>query len=680
MYDADGEVTATIDPLGKTTTTLYDADGEVTATIDPRGYTTTTLYDADGEVTAIIDPDGNLTTRLYDADGEVTATIDPLGHRSTTMYDADGEVIETIDPLGRITTSVYDAEGRLVGQTWYDSHHNRVNTESFTYDAVGNLLTAQDVNGTYTMTYDALNRLVTTQDPYGLTLTYTYDANNNRTQVQDSLGGVTTYGYDADNELASERFGGTGQTPLRVDLTHDADGEVLTETRFSDLAGTQVVVESFYTYDSDGEITSLVDQDGRGHTVANFTDSYDNAGRVTSEINLGMTTTYAYDGDSQLIGEVSPLATINYSYDAAGPRTGGNNVVGPDNRLRSDGTWNYTYDAAGNLIQKVGIASGPDHGLTWTYAYNNRNQMTSAVETQGSTTLESVTFKYDVFGNRLEEDLTSGGTTQVTRFAYDGQNVWADLDGSNKLVMRRLFLTTVDSVTARITASGTVAWYLTDRLGSVRVLTDATGAGIDIINHDGFGDVISESSAASSDRYLFTGREFDRVTGLQYNRARYYDPTTGRWTTEDSAGFGPGMRTCTGMPATIPRTRPIPTDSLPGCGPPRRSDPPPATSAASRGASIGRCTRVPSTAVSSFSISMTPSNSRGAGRIRPTMGTGTTSRPGRSGRGAARRRSLVTGPTTSSPFPRTRAHGGRRGRFSSRAGRSSPRGSTRGLS
>jgi RHS repeat-associated protein len=95
-------------------------------------------------------------------------------------------------------------------------------------------------------------------------------------------------------------------------------------------------------------------------------------------------------------------------------------------------------------------------------------------------------------------------------------------------------------VAARITASGTVAWYLTDRLGSVRVLTDSTGAVIDLINYDGFGNIISESNAANSDRYLFTGREFDRVTGLQYNRARYYDPTTGRWTTEDPTGFAGG--------------------------------------------------------------------------------------------------------------------------------------------
>jgi len=540
LYDADGEVIETIDPLGHATTTMYDADGEVTEVIDALGYATTTMYDADGEVTEVIDPLGNVTTTIYDADGEVTETIDPLGHMTTTLYDADGEVTETIDPLGRMTTSLYDGDGRLVSQTWYNAQGVVVNTESFTYDADGNMLTAQNDSGTYTMTYDALNRLITTQDPFGLTLTYTYDADGNRTQVQDSLGGVTNYIYDADNELTSEQFGGTGQTPLRIDLTYDADGEILTETRYSNLAGTQVVVVSSYTYNNDGQITSLVDVNGSGNTVADFTYTYDQAGRLTSDDSLGVTTTYTYDADNELLSESSSLATIDYSYDANGNRTGGGNVVGPDNQLLSDGTWNYTYDADGNLVQEVGIATGPDAGLTWTYTYNNRNQMTSAVETQGSTTLETVTYTYDVFGNRIEEDTTSGSSTQVTRFAYDGQNIWADLDGNNNLVTRRLFLNTVNSVTARITASGTVAWYLTDRLGSVRVLTDNTGSVIDEINYDAYGNILTQTNPAASDRYLWTGEQFDAVTGLQYNRARYYDPTTGRWTTEDPLGFAAG--------------------------------------------------------------------------------------------------------------------------------------------
>ena len=36
------------------------------------------------------------------------------------------------------------------------------------------------------------------------------------------------------------------------------------------------------------------------------------------------------------------------------------------------------------------------------------------------------------------------------------------------------------------------------------------------------------------------GREADSETGLQYNRARYYDPKVGRWLSQDPLGFAAG--------------------------------------------------------------------------------------------------------------------------------------------
>ena len=43
-----------------------------------------------------------------------------------------------------------------------------------------------------------------------------------------------------------------------------------------------------------------------------------------------------------------------------------------------------------------------------------------------------------------------------------------------------------------------------------------------------------------STRYLWTGREFEILTGLQYNRNRWYDPALGRWMSEDPIGFAGG--------------------------------------------------------------------------------------------------------------------------------------------
>ena len=223
------------------------------------------------------------------------------------------------------------------------------------------------------MTYDALDRVITTEDPFGLTLTYTYDADGNRIEVQDSLGGVTTYIYDADNELISEQFGGAGQTPLRIDMTYDGRRRARRpRPATATWPGPRWWSSRPTPTTPTARSPTCWTANGVGNTVANFTYTYDIADRVLTEDNSRrMTTTYTYDADNQLTSEVSPLATINYTYDANGNRTGGNNVIGPNNQLLSDGTWNYTYDADGNLIQKVGVASGPDHGITWTYTYDN---------------------------------------------------------------------------------------------------------------------------------------------------------------------------------------------------------------------------------------------------------------------------------------------------------------------
>jgi RHS repeat-associated protein len=81
---------------------------------------------------------------------------------------------------------------------------------------------------------------------------------------------------------------------------------------------------------------------------------------------------------------------------------------------------------------------------------------------------------------------------------------------------------------------------LPDRLGSIRNITDANGNPVDTITYDGFGNVTNETSIANGDRWKFTGREFDSETGLQFNRARYYDGTDGRWVNQDSLGFWAG--------------------------------------------------------------------------------------------------------------------------------------------
>jgi RHS repeat-associated protein len=213
--------------------------------------------------------------------------------------------------------------------------------------------------------------------------------------------------------------------------------------------------------------------------------------------------------------------------------------TGSANELTNDGTWTYTYDNEGNLTKKSKGSSAE----TWTYSFDNVNHLTGIQQrsTDGGTLLMQGTYTYDPMGNRLEKDVysQSSGTTTVTRFAYLDQNSFADLNSSNQVQTRRLYFDGVDQLFARINSSGTAAWYLTDRLGSVRDLTDNTGAVQDQITYDGFGNA-TETNSSFGDRYKFTGRETDSESGLQYNRDRFYDPKVGRWLSRDQLGFGAG--------------------------------------------------------------------------------------------------------------------------------------------
>lgn len=85
-----------------------------------------------------------------------------------------------------------------------------------------------------------------------------------------------------------------------------------------------------------------------------------------------------------------------------------------------------------------------------------------------------------------------------------------------------------------------MAWYLTDNLGSVRDITNSSGSIIDHRDYDAWGNMTYESDPTYGDRYGWTGREFDTETGLQYNRSRWYDLSTGRLISQDPLGFDAG--------------------------------------------------------------------------------------------------------------------------------------------
>jgi RHS repeat-associated protein len=535
-YDQAGNVTALTDPLNHTTTYAFDALNRQTTTTDALNNVTTLLYDAASNNTGVIDPVGNRTTFVYDALNRVTQQTDPFNHSSTMAYDAAGRMTSTTDRLGRVNNYSFDNADRLTGVTWLVSG-STTNTFTYTYDANSNMLTAVNNAGADTMAYDAIDRVTAVKEPFGLSLTYAYDAVSNRTLTQDSQGGTLTSVYDAANRLTSQQFGGSGQTPTRIDEAYSARNQVTTITRYSDLAGSHKVGETDYSYDPAMRVTHIVDKNGTGGILANYTYTYDLASRLTAETDNGTTTSYVYDNINQL----TSAGSTNYGYDANGNRNTNGYTVGTNNQMTNDGVWTYTYDAEGNLTQKSKGANAE----TVTYTYDSNNQMIGMTDRSssggGGTLLAQGTYLYDALQNRIEKDVytQTSGTMTASRFGYDGANIWADLNGSNQLQSRRVFLDGVNEPAARI-ANGTVTYYLADREGSIRNLTDANGHLTDTITYDAYGKVTNETNTTNGDDYKYTGSRRDGETGLQKDGLRYYNTATGTWTTQDSIGFDSG--------------------------------------------------------------------------------------------------------------------------------------------
>ena len=136
---------------------------------------------------------------------------------------------------------------------------------------------------------------------------------------------------------------------------------------------------------------------------------------------------------------------------------------------------------------------------------------------------------------------------------YDGSDPVMDFNSSGSLEMRYLNGPTddlVDTVIARESPGGTIAWYLPDRLGTIRDLINNSGGIIDHVDYSAFGTQLDESSPSNGDRMMgFAGMERDTVTGLNLAVMRVQNPGTGRWDSEPDpiATSSPVTQICTDM-------------------------------------------------------------------------------------------------------------------------------------
>ena len=150
-------------------------------------------------------------------------------------------------------------------------------------------------------------------------------------------------------------------------------------------------------------------------------------------------------------------------------------------------------------------------------------------------------YRYDAFGRRTATVNAEG----TERHVWDGDHCLADVDEEGNVLRAYLWGPGVDNLLA-VRVGGRNYAALTDIQGTVWGYADERGEIAARWTYDAWGNVLTEEIAESAEalrsvRYRFQGREFSRATGLTNFRARWYDPTTGRWLSKDPIGLSGGL-------------------------------------------------------------------------------------------------------------------------------------------
>ncbi len=578
-FDAVGRLVSVTDPLMHTSTSAYDPAGQLISSTDANLHTTQYAYDALGRRTQVTYADGSSARLSYNTLGQVVTSTDQ-NHKDTTFaYDALGRLLSVTDPMQHSTAYSYDAAGNL--RTITDANHHQTSFaydalnrqtqktrpdgsyEAYTYDFVGNRLSQRLADGNINnFVYDEMNHLTSASYFDGQAISFGYTPDGLRDSISDGRG-LTRYTYDNQSRL-TRAVQPNGQA---VVYSYDANGNRLT---FSTPAGV-----TGYSYDDAGRLIGVTDPQSGLTTYA-----YDDAGLHTRKtLPNGVVTDYGYDDLNRLTDILqtkngTTLASYAYTLDAVGNRVG---LVAADG---SSAQWSYddayrlsgetlrngsnvviyqagfSYDPAGNRLSQT------VNGATTSFSYNSLDQLltagTAQYEYDGRGNLVSLTngtnvtqYDYDAM-DRLSAATLPGGATITNSYDADGRRVqqtigtqvtnylWDQLSPYGDVVLE------TDAAGATLasyslgagellsqTRASTTSYYLHDGQGSVRQLANAAGSVTDSYTYSAFGQTLSHTGS-SINPYQYTGQQFDSSTGLYDLRARYYDPSVGRFLSQDT--------------------------------------------------------------------------------------------------------------------------------------------------
>ena len=266
--------------------------------------------------------------------------------------------------------------------------------------------------------------------------------------------------------------------------------------------GDQSTILARYGYDALNRLSDVMDGP-TGTVIEHY--AYDATGNRKSVTNAGVTTAYTYPSTSHRLTKVG---SITRSYDAAGNTT----AIGGTARQ-------FVYDGSGRL------SSAKRNGaVVMNYVYNGRGEQVRKY--LGTTSIYTV---YDEAGHWLGDYDNTGAAIQ--------QAIWMDDLPVGLLV--------------GATSSQTLAYLEPDALGTPRVVIDpkrdvsvwewsitgeAFSATLPNEDPDGDGNLFGFGMR-------FPGQRYNWETGWNYNYARDYDSSVGRYTKSDPVGLRAGPNT-----------------------------------------------------------------------------------------------------------------------------------------
>jgi RHS repeat-associated protein len=477
-YDARGNISASVDELGKTTKFAYNSHGQLLTVTNPAGGVLTLAYDEGGNLASSTDSDAGigLTTYSYDEFSRLTQITFPAvapaaAVRVALAYDAVDRIVSITDELDRVYGVTYDANGNVSRVT--DPAGKQT---EFSYDDLDRLTAVLDrLNTTRSRTFDPRNQVASVTDELMHTTTFGYDSRRRPTMATTPENETFSFGYNDEAApvlatdpllhttglLRNKRDGLIGivdglghvtqferdelqRVTRAIDpvgrvtaLSYDKRGQLASTTRAGTGAGR-------YSYDAANRLAKIVDPNGGAWSLM-----YSPWGRMTGTKDpLGRESGIAYDARGRIASTTLPEGgTAMIEHDAANNVTRLQFPNGPDlqfgydalNRLltangvtlerdaegeitkstQSGVDFSATYDAAGRLVS---VAYGT--ALTVGYTYDNDDRLL-AVQDNAPGANNSVTFAYDA----------AGRITTITR--SNGVNSALTFDAANRLTRIR---------------------------------------------------------------------------------------------------------------------------------------------------------------------------------------------------------------------------------------------------